>query len=57
MLADLHRLEWRTDLVFQMPRERTQLLGAEIPLALPQLQDMISHRLGSLPWQKMLILF
>ncbi len=40
MLADLHRLGWRTDLVFQMPRERAQPLGAEIPLALRQLRDI-----------------
>ena len=35
-----HRLGWRTDLVFQMPRERAQPLGAEIPLALRQLRDI-----------------
>ena len=40
MLADLHRLGWRADLVFQMPRERAQPLGAEIPLALRQLRDI-----------------
>ena len=40
MLADLHRLGWRTDLVFQMPRERAQPLAAEIPLALRQLRDI-----------------
>ena len=40
MLADLHRLGWRTDLVFQLPRERAQPLGAEIPLALRQLRDI-----------------
>ena len=40
MLADLHRLGWRTELVFQMPRERAQPLGAEIPLALRQLRDI-----------------
>ena len=40
MLADLHRLGWRTDLVFQMSREQTQLLEAEIPLALRQLRDI-----------------
>ena len=50
MLADLHRLGWRTDLVFQMPRERAQPLGAEIPLALRQLRDIAPQ--GPLPWQK-----
>ena len=40
MLADLHRLGWRTELVLQMPRERAQPLGVEIPLALRQLRDI-----------------
>ena len=40
MLADLHRLGWRTALVLQMPRERAQPLGAEIPLALRQPHDI-----------------
>ena len=40
MLADLHRLGWRTELVLQMPRERAQPLGVEIPLALRQLRDV-----------------
>ena len=39
MLADLHRLGWRTELVFQMSRERAQPLGVEIPLA-RQLRDV-----------------
>ena len=30
---DLHRLEWRTEVVLQMSRKRAQLLLAEIPLA------------------------
>ena len=40
MLADLHRLGWRAELVLQMPRERAQPLVAEIPLALRQLHDI-----------------
>ena len=40
MLADLYRLGWRTELVLQMPRERAQPLGVEIPLALRQLRDV-----------------
>ena len=40
LLADLHRLEWRTELVLQMPRKRAQLLLAEIPLALRQQHDI-----------------
>ena len=40
MLADLHRLGWRTELVLQMPRERAQPLVAEIPLALRQPHDI-----------------
>ena len=40
MMADLHRLGWRTDLVLQMPRERAQPLGVEIPLALRQPHDI-----------------
>ena len=47
MLADLHRLGWRADLVFQMPHERAQPLEAEILLALRQLPQ------GPLPWQRM----
>ena len=46
MLADLYRLGWRTELVLQMPRERAQPLGVEM-----------SHRLGSLHWQRMLMLY
>ena len=38
--ADLYRLGWRTELVLQMPRERAQPLGVEIPLALRQLRDI-----------------
>ena len=40
MLADLHRLGWRTELALQMPRERAQPLVAEIPLALRQPHDI-----------------
>ena len=40
MLADLYCLGWRTELVLQMPRERAQPLGVEIPLALRQLRDV-----------------
>ena len=40
LLADLHRLGWRTELVLQMPREKAQPLLAEIPLALRQLHDI-----------------
>ena len=40
MLADLYRLGCRTELVLQMPRERAQPLGVEIPLALRQLRDV-----------------
>ena len=55
MLADLHRLGWRTELGFQMPRERAQPLGVEIPLALRQLRDVTPP--GSLHWQRMPILY
>ena len=40
MLADLYRLGWRIELVLQMPCERAQPLGVEIPLALRQLRDV-----------------
>ena len=40
LLADLHRLGWRTELVLQMPSKRAQLLLAEIPLALRQQHDI-----------------
>ena len=40
MLADLHSLGWRTELVLQMPRERAQPLVAEILLALRQPHDI-----------------
>ena len=40
MVADLHRLGWRTELVLQMPRERAQPLGVETPLALRQPHDI-----------------
>ena len=55
MLADLHRLGWRTELVLQMPRERAQPLGVEIPLAHASCE--MSHRLGSLHWQRMPMLY
>ena len=40
LLADLHRLGWRTELVLQMPRERGQPLLVEMPLALRQPLDI-----------------
>ena len=57
MLADLHRLGWRTELVLQMPREPAQPLGVEIPLALRYTSCEMSHRLESLHWQRMPMLY